>query len=270
MILTNEYKSNIGRQITWFIFILIMITMLILAYPIINDPSVQPIVENNLENIPEMIKNSIFPFGVEAFGNLELYYDSLLIFVTIMICIYSLNIGLNSVAKEQGFGTIEYLYINPISRNDILFNKYIANLISIFVLVVLIFLSSGYVFSYVSEVDFIEVLRNNFIKFLIIFSEGILMLSLGTMISTFSKRTAGLSLISTLMIFGLLVLNILISLEFINVGPIKTLIPFRTLQELDLSNIVNTVLIILISKVLISALLMILGMITYNNKDLII
>lgn len=270
MILINEYKYNISRQITWFIFLLIMITMFLFAFPIINDPSVQPIVENNLENLPDAITNIIFPFGIAAFTDFALYYDSMLVFVIVMISIFALNIGLNSVAREQGLGTIEYLYINPISRNDILLSKYVANILSLLILILAIYLSSSYVYYYVGEYNFIEVLGNNFMKFVIAFMEGLLLLSIGTMISSFSKRTVGLSLIATLIIFGLLILNMLISIEFINLDFINSVIPFRTFQELNLSNLGNVFLNLVVSKVAVSAIFIIIGVITYKNKDLII
>lgn len=270
MILTNEYKSNIGRQLTWFIFLVIMTSLFLLAFPIVNDPSVAPIVLNNLDLIPTNISNVIFPYGIEAFSDFEIYFDTILIFIQLIICIFAVNIGLNSLAKEQGFGTIDYLYINPVSRNQILFSKFLGNLLSILVLLILTLIFSTFIYSYISELNFIDVLTTNLIKFAVIFLESILFLSFGTMISAFSKRVSGLTGFATLLIFGLLVLNTIISLEIFDLGIINSLIPLRTLQEIDLNNAVNVLLILFISKIAISILFIIISSVTYNRKDLIV
>ncbi len=268
-ILINEYKINFGKQITWFVFLVIIVTMFLLAFPIINDPSVQPIVESNLKDIPETIKNVICPLWIEAFNNLRLYYNTILIFVSFMVSVFALNIGLGSLAREQGFGTIEYIYINPISRGEILVYKFIANVLNLLFLLIALFIAITYAYSYVGDVDFIETMRSQINNFITIFVQGFLFLSLGTMISSFSKRTTGLGGISTIIILALLLLNILISGKMISI-PGHEFIPLRTLQETYNYDISRLFISWLIGSLIPSIVFLLIGNINYERKDLII
>ncbi|NLD16000.1 MAG: ABC transporter permease subunit [Tissierellia bacterium] len=268
-ILINEYKVNFGKQITWFVFLVIIVTMFLLAFPIINDPSVQPIVETNLNDMPETIKNVIFPLGVEAFSNLRLYYNTLLIFISLMVSIFALNIGLGSLAREQGFGTIEYIYINPISRGEILLYKLIANISNLLILVVALLLATSYAYSYVGDVSFIETIRSQVNDFITIFLQGFLFLSLGIMISSFSKRTTGLGGVGTIIILALLLLNVLVSGKMINI-PLHEFIPLRTLQETYNYDVSRLVISWLIGSLIPSILFLLIGNVNYERKDLII
>lgn len=270
MILTSEYKSNLGKQITWLIFLIIMTTMFLLAFPIFNDPTVQPIVENNLNNIPKSISNAIFPFGIESFTDISLYFDSILLFIQLMISIYSLNIGLMSLAKEQGFGTIEYLYINPVSRSEIILKKFIGNLFNILILVILSCLIANYAYSYIDKVDFIESVKTNMIKYIIIFLEGFLFLSIGTMISSFAKRTSNLGAILFFVISTVIVINILASLGKIGSPLLNVFFPLRLLQDLNLNDLAKVIIVLIIGKIIIGLFFYIIGHIHYNRKDFIV
>ncbi len=268
-ILINEYKSNFGKQITWFVFLLIIVSMFMLAFPIINDPSVQPIVESNLRSIPSQITQVLFPLGIESFNNLRLYFRTILIFISLMVSIFSLNIGLASLAKEQGYGTIEYIYINPVTRSEIMVSKFIANLINLIILVIILLLATSYAYSYVGELDLMDSIRSQIRNFIVIFFQGLLFLSIGTMISSFAKRTSGLGGIGTLIILGLLILNVLISAQMIDI-PLHWLIPLRNLQETFDFETTRLGVSILLGSFVPSLIFLLIGNINYDRKDLLI
>lgn len=270
MIFFNEYKGNLGKSFTWFVFLLIIISMFLLAFPIINDPSVGPIVVNNLDLIPESITDVVFPYGLEIFEDYELYFKSILVFVQFIVVVFALNIGLMSLAKEQGFGTIDYLYINPISRTDILVSKYIANLIHVISFSIISFLIGIFIFTYISEVDFLSTIKGYIVELVIVIFEGIMFLSLGTMISALSKRISGLNSLATIIMLVVLLINIVLSLELINIGPLSSLIPLRTLQQTNPTDLVTTLINLGVGKLLPSILFIVIAYISYNKKDLTI
>lgn len=268
-VLINEYKSNISKQLTWFLFIVILGIMVLLAFPIINDPSVEPIVKTNLEHIPTNVSNVIFPLGKEAFSSIELYFKTILVGVSFMFGIYSLNIGLDSLAKEQGYGTIEYLYINPITRGEILTSKFIGNVLNLLILAALLLVAMSYGYAYVIDTDFVSLMTNQVSHFIIIFFNGLLFLSLGTMISAFSNRTSGLGGISAFIIIAFLVLNILISANIVQI-PLVEFVPFRTLQETYSFEYNKIIMTLLISKIIPSIIFIAISYIYYDRKDLVI
>lgn len=270
-IFNNEYSSNIGKQLTWIIFLLVMTVMLMLAFPIINDPSVSPIIINTISNIPESVINVFFSNGLITFENLPIYFDSILIFIQFMVCIFAFNIGSISLAKEQGFGTIDYMYINPVTRNEIVIKKTLANILSLLFLTIIMFLISTYAYSYVAEIDFISSLKEYFLKFTVIFLEGLLFLSLGVLISSFAKKTVGLSYISTIIFVLVLALNILISIKIVKIPVfLEGIIPLRTLQILNFNDLFQYSLMLIVSKILPTIIFITIALLNYNRKDLIV
>lgn len=269
LLIISEYKSNFSKQTTWYVLTTILVVMLLFAFPIINDPSIQPILESNFNDIPNSIKNVIFPFETSSLYNLRLYFNNLLLLVSFIVSIYGLNIGLNSLAKEQGYGTIDYLFINPITRGEIVLYKFIANLFNLLFLVILLFLSSCYAYSYIGEVDFINIMIEKSISFIVIFTQGMFFLSLGTMVSAFAKRTSSLNGVGSLIIITFLILNILISSKILYV-PFKEFIPLRTLQETIDYNQSLLLVSVAISHIVPTIVFYIIGNVYYERKDLII
>lgn len=268
-VMMNEYKSNLGKQLTWLLFIVILGIMILLAFPIINDPSVEPIVKTNLDIIPDKLSNVLFPLGTDAFSSIDLYFKTILVGINLMFGIYSLNIGMNSLAKEQGYGTIEYLYINPITRGEIFTSKFIGDVLNILILNILILLAMSYGYSYILETDFLNLMMDQISYFIIIFLNGLMFLSLGFMISAFANRTSGLGGISAFIIIAFLVLNILISANIVNI-PLVEFVPFRTLQETFYLEFEKLGLVLLISKILPTIVFLIIGSLYYDRKDLVV
>lgn len=270
-IFSREFSSNLGKQFTWVIFLIIISVMTMLAYPIITDNSVSPIIIDSLTKLPESVNKIILPFGLEIFDNVELYFTSTLIFAQFMICIFSLNIGLMSLAKEQGFGTIDYLYINPVSRSEIFFDKLLANAINLFFLVAITALTSVYIYSYVAEINYINALMDYLFTFIVIFADGLLFLALGTFISSLCKRTANIGYIASFVFIILLILNLLVTISVFNTSPfVQGLIPLRSIRVLNeySQNLIYTVL--LVGKLLPAVIFSILGILIYNKKDLVV
>lgn len=268
-IFNREFSSNLGKQITWIIFLIIVSVMTMLAYPIITDPSVSPIIIDSFTKLPDQVTNVLFPYGLEVFDNIELYYSSQLIFNQFMICVFALNIGLMSLAKEQGFGTIDYLYINPVSRTEILVNKLLANFLNLLFLVIITFVTSTYIYSYVAELDFVSTLKDFAFVYAIIFVEGLLFLAFGSFVSSFFKRTASLGYVSTFVFIIVLALNLLLTLKILQTSSfVEGLVPLRPIKYIDQYSMNSLYMIEVLGKILPSIIFTILGALVYNNKDL--
>lgn len=270
-IFNREFSSNLGKQFTWIVFLIIISVITMLAYPIITDNSVSPIILDSLTKIPNLVNKILFPFGLDVFDNVKLYFTSSLIFVQFMICIFSLNIGMMSLAKEQGFGTIDYLYINPVSRTEIFLDKFLANALNLFFLVVITCLTSVYIYSYVSEINYLDAIMDYIFTYIVMFIDGLLFLAIGTFISSLSKRTASLGYIATFIFIIILVLNLLVTIEVFNTSPfIEGLIPLRSIRVINEYSQNLLYIVLIVGKLIPAVIFSILGIIIYNKKDLLV
>lgn len=268
-ILSQEYKSNITKQLTWLIMIVIIFGMVMFAFPIIKDPSIKTIVDTTLDTLPETLVDIVFPFGVEALNSIKMYSDSIHVGINILVSIFALSLGLYSTAKEQGEGTIEYLYINPISRADIYLDKFFANLFNLIVLSGLLWGATSFIYSYIGELDFIDILKESINSYIIIMGTGFLFLSLGTFISAMNKSTMNMSLINLLIILLVLIVNVVITLGVITL-PNMEFIPYRSFVEMVNNDLVTLSIKTAIYTLVPGILLLIVGYFIYDKKDLTI
>lgn len=265
----EEYKSNLIRKYTWILLIVILAFMILLAFPIINDPSVQPILEKNIVLVPQGLQNILLPFGTETLTNLNLYFKTIVSHMNLLVCIYALTIGLLSVAKEQGYGTIEYIYNNPISRSSIITFKLIANIISNFTFILILALSSVFIMTYLNDIDFTDGIFTYYNGFIILFFNSIMFTSLGMLISSFNSRTRHLSYINFLVVFLLILVNILYVFNILSI-PFISYIPFVDIINLFDLDIINLLVIIGATKVIPTIIFIVLTYLVYGKKDLVI
>ena len=268
-ILSQEYKNNITKQLTWLIMILIIYGMILFAFPIIKDPSIKTIVDTTINTLPETLIKIVFPFGTEALSDIKMYSVSLHVGINILVSIFALGLGLYSTAKEQGEGTIEYLYINPISRGEIYFNKFIANFLNLAILIALLLGATAYIQAYIAELNFVNVLKDSINSYIIILGTGFLFLSLGTFISAMNKNTINMSLINLLIILMILIVNVIITMGILSL-PSLEFVPYRSFVELVNNNIPNIGIKTAIFNIVPGLILVLLGFFIYDKKDLTI
>lgn len=249
--------------------IIIIYGMIMFAFPIIKDPSIKTIVDSTVSSMPDSFIRVIFPFGVEAFNEIKMYSDSIHVGINIIVSIFALSLGLYSTAKEQGEGTIEYIYINPVSRSEIYFYKFFANLLNLIILCLLLWGATSFIYSYIGELEFMDILKESVDSYILILGTGFLFLALGTFISAMNKSTMNMSLLNLLIILLVLVINIVISLGVLNLQNLD-FIPFSNYVELINDGIVNIGIKLLIFNVVPGILLLLLGYIIYDKKDLTI
>ncbi len=272
-IFSNEFNYNTNKMIAWFVVIILLTSMFLFAFPILTDPTIQPFIYNNINRIPEKLTSILLPFGPDTFNNIDSFFNTIMLFTQFLLSIFALSLGLISVAREQGFGTIDLLYINPVSRKEIVIKKFIANIILLLIINILIDIIATFIYIYLSESQIMDSINNNLILYISIFLETILFLSIGTMISCLSRRTAYMGLIGLIIVAGFLALYVSISTNIlpINNSSIRALIPYNTtIEVLKNTDLILNIVILSLSKLVPAIIFLILGKLYYNRKDLIV
>ena len=260
----REMKINFKSFMLWTLILICLFLIAFLIYPSI-------VVGENMDKFNEMI--NIFPPEILKAFNMDIasidtafswFKTEGFVFVLMITGVYSGLLGSNILLKEEDDNTIEYLNSLPISRKDIVVNKYLCGILYIFLVV----LSLG-IFNYVGlslSGTFDERL---FILLSItpIFSSFVIF-SLCMFLSTFVHKIKKITSISLGIVFISYFINVISELS-------ENLMFLRYFSVFTLADIRNVILNFSINPlmVVISIVLMLVLfvgiLVNYSNKELV-
>lgn len=97
----------------------------------------QDVMKAKLDAMPESMKKSFDMDLFTDFSSVINYFSSVFQNALMALCIFASMYGTNSLIKEEGDGTIEFLYGKPISRKGILTSKLLSNLLLYTILIMI-------------------------------------------------------------------------------------------------------------------------------------
>lgn len=262
MIFSQEFKRKFGKMIAWAIVLTILTGLLIAFYPLLVDPQMSTLVANLTSSLDESTRNIIGFFDGFEITDASHYLSLVYHYIAVLIFIFAIQIGANSLSYEQSSGNIEYIYSNPISKSEITTGKLAANVVIYIIFLIILALATFGIFVAINSFGLsgtdIEPLRTYEIVEAIIkiftglLGSGLVFMSLGFLYSSSTKNSIHADAISTLFIF-LLMLVVIIGkvvggalLNVINFFPSEVFEPFKFITaNIDIiSLIVNIVLFI--------------------------
>ncbi|MDO5037966.1 MAG: ABC transporter permease subunit [Tissierellia bacterium] len=269
MIFDIEYKSNFIKAFTWLIVLAILSGLLMAFFPLMQ--------ENDILSLLEGFEESVSPAFAQMLGlSKETDYqaiDHFLPFISqylmVLMAIFAIQMGSASLSKEQSQGTIEYLYSHPVTRSDIVTDKWMANL-GHYILVTLLLLLANFAFAYLfspkpfpMEATALSLLRIGACYLGI----GVFFLFLGYLYSALSSRSShaeGGSFLLVLVVLALYFVGIYLGSAY---GNFYQFTPFYAFNALGMIHSPINILSIVVSLVL---ALIFLGLtyLIYNKKDL--
>lgn len=122
--------------LVWCIIMSLIVVLMMSFYPMMQNSAMEEVLNAKMDAIPDSLKKS---FGIDVLSDLTKignYFAYTFQYMLIGICIFASMFGLNSLLKEEGDGSIEFLYAQPITRSKVVTSKLIANLILVSVLVI--------------------------------------------------------------------------------------------------------------------------------------
>ena len=260
----RELKVNFKSFLIWTIILIAIFLVVFSVYPfIMTDESMKSLDEMMKVFPPELLKafNMDITSINSAYGWLK---SEGLMFVMLIIGVYSSLLGGSILLKEESDKTIEYLGTLPVKRDSIISNKIIFSFIYMISMIIIL----G-VFNYIALLisgDFnqTEYLLLSFTPILIAFP----LFALNLFISTFfnkTKKTLGISLGLVFLFYLLNVLSELSSnIEILKYFSIYTLADTRNIIE---NGCINPIVVVI--STIITVIFIGLTYIRYNKKELV-
>ena len=263
-----EMRSITGQMFIWLIVLTILLGVFMAFFPALQDESMEVIVKSGINSMPESIRQFIFPFSENNLNDIVKYSANIIKFLNFFIAIFAMLMGLNTLAKEQSEGTIDYLYSLPNSRVDIVTMKLIANTIVLFLFNLLMAgITVGIIVLIEKNININSVVITISQVYLYSFIISLVFMSIGMFISSFLKTTSANNTVATLFVIITVIVGLLRYFSSINVpnvlymlSPIYVLSPFNVVSE----NIPMTSLIIYLGVFIASSAL---SYVIYLNKD---
>lgn len=215
MIFNMEFKSNFAKMISWAIVLIILLGLMLAFYPFLAESQMNSLFNSVLESFNEPTRNILGFYEGMDIVNIGDYLALVYHYLAVLIFVFAMQLGANSLAKEQSSGNIEYIYSNPISKSEIVTGKFTANiLIYILFLIIMALASFGLVLGISSlgsdtpQVTSFEIIEGIVKVFVGLLGSGLVFMSIGFFFSAISKSSLHQDAVAALFVFLIVLLTI--------------------------------------------------------------
>ena len=274
MIFNMEFKSNFAKMISWAIVLIILLGLMLAFYPFLAESQMNSLFNSVLESFNEPTRNILGFYEGMDIVNIGDYLALVYHYLAILIFVFAMQLGANSLAKEQSSGNIEYIYSNPISKSEIVTGKFTANiLIYILFLIIMALASFGLVLGISSlgsdtpQVTSFEIIEGIVKVFVGLLGSGLVFMSIGFFFSAISKSSLHQDAVAALFVFLIVLLTIVgkvigdVFAMVVSYFPNETFRPYSFVSA-------NLNLFGLIANAVIFILMIVLTYSIYSNKEL--
>lgn len=192
MIFSREVKSNLSKLFAWLLVISILTGLLMSIYILMLDANMKSIFDSFLSSLSDNVKNVLgFKEGID-YTDISDYLGFIFQYIFVFIAMFAMQLGANSLAREQSQGSIGYIYSNPISRSEIVTQKFLANMLTYFIMLFsLALVTFGIVYVIHMEVEVSMQMAIFAIAKIFggMFIGGLVFMSVGLFFSSMSKST---------------------------------------------------------------------------------
>ncbi|WP_277221371.1 ABC transporter permease subunit [Peptoniphilus vaginalis] len=274
MIFNMEFKSNFAKMISWAIVLIILLGLMLAFYPFLAESQMNSLFNSVLESFNEPTRNILGFYEGMDIVNIGDYLALVYHYLGILIFVFAMQLGANSLAKEQSSGNIEYIYSNPISKSEIVTGKFTANiLIYILFLIIMALASFGLVLGITSlgsdtpQVTSFEIIEGLIKVFIGLLGSGLVFMSIGFFFSSMSKSSLHQDAVSALFVFLLVLLTIVGKVIGDVFGMVVTYFPNEAFRPYSFVS-ANLNLFGIIANAVIFILMIVLTYTIYSNKEL--
>lgn len=252
----------------WTIGFSLVVILFMAFFPAMKDESMQQLMDIEMSAMPAGLLEAFGIGEIASLTQISNYFGYIMQYMNLAIAIYAMMLGTNALIKEESQGTIEFLYAQPIQREQIIASKIGANFLIISFFVSISYLISLLLFLVLKDSNeaYSSLFTDVSTIYLGIYLVALFFLSLGFLLSTLIKsaRTAiPLSLAVVFLSFMLGLLSQMIEkISFLeHFSPLQLVMPSTLLHQP-----VDTWSFILIAAL--SLLFLILTFFIYRKKDL--
>lgn len=267
-----EFKSTLKSLILWSSIVAFLLILFMAFFPSMSGDAMKDLVNTKLSAVPQSMLKALGIENMPDFTDITQYYAYVLQYIALAGAIYVTLLGTTTLIKEETDGTIEYLYAQPVTRNQITLYKLLSSACSFFLFIMAISITSSVLFLVFKpeNADIIKIITDlKTIMSGLLFS-GFVFLSIGFLISTVIKSAKQSTPIGMGIVFGTYILGMFskivsdkveIAENLKYISPIDYGMPLDILNNgFDTTNIILGLIIIVVCVSL--------SFILYNKKDL--
>lgn len=124
-----EFKRGFKSLLLWTGICAAMAALFTLLYPSMLQSDMLALMNAKLASLPKELVDA-FHLSNEDITQLPNFFAYMFQFILMATCIYGTMLGLTALSKEEGEGTIEFLYAKPVSRTQIVSAKLVCAAVS--------------------------------------------------------------------------------------------------------------------------------------------
>ncbi|CAG7587898.1 ABC transporter permease subunit [Peptoniphilus senegalensis] len=277
MIFNMEFKSNFAKMISWAIVLIILLGLMLAFYPFLAESQMNSLFNSVMESFNEPTRNILGIYEGMDIVNIGDYIALVYHYLAVLIFVFAMQLGANSLAKEQSSGNIEYIYSNPISKSEIVTGKIAANLLTyILFLIIMALATVGLVLGISSigigaegaaDITSFEIFEAVIKVFVGLLGSGLVFMSIGYFFSSMSKSSLHQDAVAALFVFLIVLLTIVGKVMGDVFGMVVSYFPNEAFRPYSFVS-ANLNLVSLIANLVIFILMIVLTYTIYSNKEL--
>lgn len=206
-----EFKRLFKSAIVWSVVCSALIIMFLEFFPSMKDMGMQELLGDKLEGLSVKMLEAFNISATTDFTNISQYIAYVIQYIGMATGIYGAILGVSALTKEEGEGTIEFLYSKPVTRSQIVTAK-IFSCVTIFLMfIVIITITTMAVSAIVKPEDamLMTVLTDIKTMFVGIAFLGLIFMAIGFLISVLIKLSKSATTIAIGVFFTTYVVGVL-------------------------------------------------------------
>lgn len=277
MIFNMEFKSNFAKMISWAIVLIILLGLMLAFYPFLAESQMNSLFNSVLESFNDPTRNILGFYEGMDIANIGDYIALVYHYLAVLIFVFAMQLGANSLAKEQTSGNIEYIYSNPISKSEIVTGKFTASILTyILFLIIMALATMGLVLGISSlaiggndlpQITSFEIFEAVVKVFVGLLGSGLVFMSIGYFFSAISKSSLHQDAVAALFVFLIVLLTIVGKVIGDVFGMVVSYFPNEVFRPYSFVS-ANLNIFGLIANAVIFILMIVLTYSIYSNKEL--
>lgn len=270
MVFSREFKQNFGKCLAWFLVVVVLTGLLLALYPMMLDVNMKSLFDSFVGQLSPSLQK-IFGFDREVdYTKISEYIAFIYQYMVFFIAIFAMQLGASSLSKDLNDGSIQYIYSNPISRVEIVTQKFLADILLYFVFLLLLFGATFFIVklpAFGDKIISVALLIELAKIFLSLFLTGSVLLSIGMFFSSLSKSTnysEGTSVLFVIFLVIFVMFGKIYGGGFLNIASFVVFEAFHPIDFLQTDIYMLRVL----ANIIIFIIMLVLTYTIYNNKDL--
>lgn len=261
-IFLKEMKSHRKSLVFWSIGVFLMVASGMVKYESLSS-SGQPM----NEMLAGMPKSLLAVLGIGEFdiSTATGYYGLLFIYLLLMATIHAAMLGATIIAKEERDKTTEFLFVKPVSRNQIITAKLLAAFVNILILNLVTFISSVLLVGKYSDGGVVT--GDIAITMAGMFILQILFMVIGSSLAAVKKKSKAAASLATGVLLLTYVISVAIDLNE-NIEGLKYLTPFKYFEAKSVMFGAGFELIFVLLSVVLIAGLTVVTFVFFKKRDL--